>query len=92
LLEPAAVGTPSVTGPHLHNFSEISRRMREAGAVAICEDASAVADALQVLLIDVDARRVMVEAGLALVANGRGAVQRTLAQIAPHLPPVAEPR
>lgn len=89
LLEPAAVGTPSVTGPHLHNFSEISRRMREAGAVAICNDAEAVADALETLLADAGARKVMAEAGLALVANGRGAVQRTLAQIAPHLPPVA---
>ncbi|WP_434030442.1 lipid IV(A) 3-deoxy-D-manno-octulosonic acid transferase [[Pseudomonas] boreopolis] len=89
LLEPAAVGTPSVTGPHLHNFSEISRRMREAGAVAICNDAEAVADALETLLADAGARKVMAGAGLALVANGRGAVQRTLAQIAPHLPPVA---
>ena len=88
LLEPAAVGTSAVTGPHLHNTAEISRRMREAGALAICEDADAVADALETLLVDADARRVMTEAGLALVANGRGAVRRTLAQVAAHLPPV----
>ncbi|MGE8249461.1 MAG: lipid IV(A) 3-deoxy-D-manno-octulosonic acid transferase, partial [Stenotrophomonas bentonitica] len=30
LLEPAAMGTAAVTGPHLHNYAEISRRMREA--------------------------------------------------------------
>ncbi|MBB5875211.1 lipid IV(A) 3-deoxy-D-manno-octulosonic acid transferase [Xanthomonas sp. 3498] len=90
LLEPAAVGTPSVTGPHLHNFSEISRRMREAGAVAICEDAGAVCAALQSLLADAEARKRMAEAGCALVANGRGALQRTLQLIAPHLPPLAD--
>ncbi|MBB5944265.1 lipid IV(A) 3-deoxy-D-manno-octulosonic acid transferase [Xanthomonas sp. 3307] len=90
LLEPAAVGTPSVTGPHLHNFSEISRRMREAGAVAICEDAGTVCAALQSLLADAEARKRMAEAGCALVANGRGALQRTLQLIAPHLPPLAD--
>ncbi|WP_369936507.1 lipid IV(A) 3-deoxy-D-manno-octulosonic acid transferase [Xanthomonas tesorieronis] len=89
LLEPAAVGTPSVSGPHLHNFAEISRRMREAGAVAICEDAAAVCAALQELLGDADARARMAEAGCALVANGRGALQRALQLIAEHLPPVA---
>ncbi|WP_369979459.1 lipid IV(A) 3-deoxy-D-manno-octulosonic acid transferase [Xanthomonas bundabergensis] len=89
LLEPAAVGTPSVSGPHLHNFAEISRRMREAGAVAICEDAAAVCAALRELLDDAAARARMAEAGCALVANGRGALQRTLQLIAEHLPPVA---
>ncbi len=89
LLEPAAVGTPSVSGPHLHNFAEISRRMREAGALVICEDAAAVCVALQRLLADADARVHMADAGYALVANGRGALQRTLQLIAPHLPPVA---
>ena len=46
LLEPAAMGTAAVTGPHLHNFAEISRRMREAGALLIGEDAQAVGDLL----------------------------------------------
>ncbi|MBN6151652.1 lipid IV(A) 3-deoxy-D-manno-octulosonic acid transferase [Xanthomonas sp. AmX2] len=91
LLEPAAVGTPAVTGPHLHNFAEISRRMREAGAVTICEDAPAVASALQALLQDPVERKRMAEAGCALVANGRGALQRALALIGPDLPPLAEP-
>lgn len=89
LLEPAAVGTPSVSGPHLHNFAEISRRMREAGAVAICEDAAGVCAALRELLGDAAARACMAEAGCALVANGRGALQRALQLIAEHLPPVA---
>jgi 3-deoxy-D-manno-octulosonic-acid transferase len=87
LLEPAAVGTASVTGPHLHNFAEIARRMEEAGAVRICADADAIGDALIALLEDREARTGMAQAGRALVAEGRGALQRTLALIAPVLPP-----
>jgi len=87
LLEPAAVGTASVTGPHLHNFAEIARRMEEAGAVRICADAGAVGDALGALLEDRDVRMRMAEAGQALVAEGRGALQRTLELITPVLPP-----
>ena len=87
LLEPAAMGTATVTGPHLHNFSEISRRMREAGAVLIAEDAQGVGEALQMLLGDPQAREDMARAGCALVSNGRGALKRTVALIAPRLPP-----
>ncbi|MBA3928188.1 3-deoxy-D-manno-octulosonic-acid transferase [Pseudoxanthomonas japonensis] len=90
MLEPAAVGTPAVTGPHLHNFSEISRLLRDADALVIAPDAAGVGDAVEDLLAD-DARRHEVAArGRALVEHGRGALARTLVMIAPHLPvPVA---
>uniref|UniRef100_UPI0028D5FF4D lipid IV(A) 3-deoxy-D-manno-octulosonic acid transferase n=1 Tax=Stenotrophomonas rhizophila TaxID=216778 RepID=UPI0028D5FF4D len=90
LLEPAAMGTAAVTGPHLHNFAEISRRMREAGAVVIADDAQGVGDALLTLLRDPQAREDMARAGCMLVSNGRGALDRTVALIAPHLPPPVE--
>ena len=86
LLEPAAMGTAVVTGPHLHNFSEISRRMNEAGALRILPDAAGVADEVLRLLDDAPARERMVEAGRQLVSNGRGALARTLALIEPQLP------
>jgi 3-deoxy-D-manno-octulosonic-acid transferase len=86
LLEPAAVGTPVVTGPHLHNFSEISRRMREANALLVCETAAEVGTALERLLGHRRERETMIAAGMALVANGRGAVLRTLQHVAEHLP------
>jgi 3-deoxy-D-manno-octulosonic-acid transferase len=87
LLEPAAVGTPAVTGPHLHNFMEISRRLREADAIAVCEDANGVEQALAALLADPARRRAMARAGCALVEAGRGALERTLALVEPDLPP-----
>ena len=86
LLEPAAMATATVTGPHLHNFSEISRRMREAGALLIGEDRQQVEQLLDALLRDQARCQAMVQAGLDLVANGRGAVDRILALIASRLP------
>ncbi len=86
LLEPAAMGTAVITGPHLHNFAEISRRMSEAGALSIRGDAAQLGDELLRLLGDAAARRQMVQAGAQLVANGRGALERTLELIGPRLP------
>ncbi|KAF1711994.1 3-deoxy-D-manno-octulosonic acid transferase [Pseudoxanthomonas kalamensis DSM 18571] len=86
LLESAAVGTPMVTGPHLHNFAEISRRLQEAGALKVRADALEVGAALRVLLEDTDERARMAAAGRDLVERGRGALQKTLAMIAEDLP------
>lgn len=87
LLEPAAAGTPIVTGPHLHNFAEIARRLDEAHALRIGADADAVADALAALLADAEARAAMSRAGHALVEAGRGALAHTLVLLKPALPP-----
>jgi 3-deoxy-D-manno-octulosonic-acid transferase len=87
LLEPAAVGTPVVTGPHLHNFAEIARHMREAGALQVGADVDGIGAALEMLLADPAARRTMADAGRALVEQGRGALARTLRLVAPALPP-----
>lgn len=82
LLEPAAAGCAVVTGPHLHNTSDIARRMREAGALRVGKDADEVGAALHGLLADAPARQAAIEAGIALVEAGRGSLQRTLDAIA----------
>ena len=87
LLEPAAVGTPVVTGPHLHNFTDIAAQLRGADALLVGEDATAVGDALQRLLDDPQRRAAMAASGRALVEQGRGALQRTLDLIAPEVTP-----
>ncbi|TWI10354.1 lipid IV(A) 3-deoxy-D-manno-octulosonic acid transferase [Aerolutibacter ruishenii] len=92
LLEPAAAGVAIVTGPHLHNFEEISRRLAEAGALRVGEDAEAVRAALEALLADPRAREQMVDAGRDLVERGRGALAQTLILLQPVLPPVPDPR
>lgn len=87
LLEPAALGVAVVTGPHLHNFSDIARQLDEAGALRIGADAESVGAAVGGLLADADARAAMAAQGLRLVAEGRGALARTVEMIAPELPP-----
>lgn len=87
LLEPAAAGTPVVTGPYLRNFADIAARMRAAGALRVGADAGAVASALEELLASPEVRDAMVAAGQALVEEGRGALERTLALVAADLPP-----
>lgn len=86
LLEPAAVGTAIVTGPHLHNFADIARQLDAAGALRIGTDAAAVGDAIERLLADPAGRAAMVDAGARLVQQGRGALQRTLALVSGDLP------
>ena len=86
LLEPAAVGTAMVTGPHLHNFAEISRRLREAGALVIANDADGIAQALAALLGEPQARAKIAKAGRTLVEQGRGALAMTLQMIDADLP------
>jgi 3-deoxy-D-manno-octulosonic-acid transferase len=86
LLEPAAVGTAIVTGPHLHNFAEIARRLAEAQAVRIEQDVDGVHASVAELLGDDALRARMVDAGLRLVEEGRGALARSLELIAPVLP------
>ncbi|MET0892968.1 MAG: glycosyltransferase, partial [Pseudoxanthomonas sp.] len=73
-------------GPHLHNLAEISRRLGEAGALLIAEDADGIAQALDGLLADPQARAKIAESGRALVEQGRGALARTLQMIDADLP------
>ncbi len=85
LLEPAATGTAIVTGPHLHNFEEIARKLEHAGALRIGADAQSVEAALAELLGDDALRERMVAAARALVETGRGALARTMALLEPVL-------
>ncbi|WP_222565742.1 lipid IV(A) 3-deoxy-D-manno-octulosonic acid transferase [Novilysobacter antarcticus] len=87
LLEPAAAGTAIVTGPHLHNFAEISRQLDEAGALRIGADPIGVGGALEELLGDPAMRRQMTAAGRMLVESGRGALAQTLVLLGPALAP-----
>ena len=86
LLEPAATGAAILSGPHLHNFADIARRLREAEAMRIVADAPALAGALRALFDDEDARRRMAGNAARLLDDGRGALARTLALIGPMLP------
>ncbi|RZA21440.1 MAG: 3-deoxy-D-manno-octulosonic acid transferase [Lysobacteraceae bacterium] len=85
LLEPAATGTAILSGPHLHNFADIAKRLREAEAMRIVDDAAALGAALLELFADEVARERMAVNAQTLLQAGRGALERTIALIEPAL-------
>lgn len=85
LLEPAAVGTAIVTGPHLHNFADIAEQLLDVHALRIGADVSAIAADIDALLGDEVERARMEAAGRALVEQGGGALSRTLDLVSSEL-------
>ncbi|QTF92748.1 lipid IV(A) 3-deoxy-D-manno-octulosonic acid transferase [Halomonas sp. BM-2019] len=87
LLEPAALGVPVLTGPELANFAEVAETLLAADALVEVADEAALAAALAELLGDPAERHRLGEAGRAVVAANRGALERTLEGLARLLPP-----
>ncbi|MEO8306726.1 MAG: 3-deoxy-D-manno-octulosonic acid transferase [Pseudomonadota bacterium] len=82
LLEPAALGKPTVTGPHSFNSPEAARLLEAAGGLTRVTDATTLADAIHGLLTDpVSAKAQGQRAAAAVVAN-QGAAARALALLA----------
>ena len=65
---------------------DVARRLREAEAMRVVDDAAALAAALVALFDDAPARARMARNAAQLLEDGRGALERTLALIAPMLP------
>lgn len=86
LLEPAALGVPVLTGPELANFEEVAEVLRRADALVEVVDGRALAVVLTELFADPAERRRLGEAGRAVVAANRGALERTLNGLARLLP------
>lgn len=75
MLEPAALGVPALSGPHVFNFAEVQQLMEHAGALAPVSDAQSLAEAVARWFASPAARRAAGEAGLRCVAQNRGAVE-----------------
>ncbi|MCQ4346296.1 lipid IV(A) 3-deoxy-D-manno-octulosonic acid transferase [Pseudomonas stutzeri] len=74
LLEPAALGLPVLSGPHLFNFLEIAAQLREAGALVEVADRQGLADSLRMLLGSELPRQRMGQSGLAVLMANQGAL------------------
>jgi len=86
LIEPIAVGTPTLVGPHTFNFTEATTRAVEAGAAVRVTDADALALQVSALLRDPAQRAEMRAAALAFRVAHRGAVDRLAAWLGKQLP------
>jgi len=87
LIEPIAVGVPTLVGPHTFNFAEASARAIDAGAALRARDAPDLVANVAALLRDDAARRAIAERAVAFCAAHRGAADRLWTWLAPRLPP-----
>jgi 3-deoxy-D-manno-octulosonic-acid transferase len=81
LIEPAAWGVATITGPHLFNFAEVSRLLIDADALEVVEDPQGLAEAVVALLSDRPRCTAQGQAALEVALANRGAMGRLLALI-----------
>ena len=86
LLEPAALGLPLLSGPHVFNAQEIADMFVETGACRITEGSEAIAAAVAELVVDRQEARRMGELGRQILERNRGALARLLGMVEPLLP------
>jgi len=86
LLEAAAVGAPSVFGPYMENFIEISEISLDRGAGFQAVQIEYLDEVLEGLLKDPNKRYEAGEAAKKMIAENRGALERTLEYFSEKLP------
>src|SRR5258708_4373699 len=85
LIEPIALGTPTIVGPHTFNFAEATDNAVAAGAVLRVVDADALLTQVSALLTDSARRQHMHDAALAFHATHRGAADPLWPWLAPRI-------
>ena len=85
LLEPAALGKPVLSGPHLFNFLETAAQLRDAGALLEVDGAEALARDVEGLWADAARAAAMRDAGLGVLRANQGALERLLAGLAARI-------
>jgi len=83
MLEPAALGLPVISGPHVYNAQEISDMFIELGACKIVADASQLVAAVDELLANRSVAAERGRKGRDIVQRNRGALQRLLDLLEP---------
>jgi len=76
VLEPAALGLPIITGPSQYNFQTICDQLQDGGALQQVADEQALAGELVALFSDPERCRRMGEAGMQVIHQNRGALDR----------------
>lgn len=78
-LEPAALGLPIVMGPSDYNFRSIISTLKNDGALIQVQDTSELTDHIENLLVQDN--HSMSQAGIQVVENNRGALERLYQQV-----------
>ena len=85
LLEPAALGLPVITGPHLFHTLDIAAKFEKLGASIAVNDASELGDAVADLFADEAKAREFGNRGRDIVQQNKGALDRLLTLLEPLL-------
>ena len=85
LLEPAALGMPVVTGPHVFNFVEICDLLIDAGAAVRVSDSGELLQTVTRWLGDANERHRVGQLGHQVVEKNRGALQAVMTIIDRYL-------
>ncbi len=85
LIEPASLALPVLTGPYLHNFTEISKILKSAGAAQIVNDAKSLSIAVIALFSAKELREKIGQCAREVVIENRGALEKHLDWIATQL-------
>lgn len=83
LLEPAALGLPLLSGPHVFNAEEIADMFVAKGACKLVHDSAELAAAVDGLLSDPGAASQLGSVGREILERNRGSLARLMAMIEP---------
>ncbi|HNP37067.1 MAG TPA: lipid IV(A) 3-deoxy-D-manno-octulosonic acid transferase [Woeseiaceae bacterium] len=83
MLEPAALGVPIITGPHVFNAQEIADRFVAEGACRMVADAAELKNVVDALLRNPEDARQLGENGRHILETNRGALSRLMVLIEP---------
>ncbi|WP_067518911.1 lipid IV(A) 3-deoxy-D-manno-octulosonic acid transferase [Endozoicomonas ascidiicola] len=81
MLEPAALGLPVLSGPHIFNFEEISQSLVEAGGMKLVSGSEDLANSVVALLNNPSICEEMANNGSQFVKQNTGALHKTMALI-----------
>lgn len=87
-LEPAMLGCAVLSGSNVQNFREAYQRLARRGSARMVRDTEMLAKGVHYLLMNDDARRKMIEAGVVAVQEMRGALTATLKGLEPYINPL----
>jgi len=83
LLEPAALGLPVVSGPHVFNAQDIADMFIDRGASCLVHDCDELAASVGNLIADPDAAARIGEKGRKIVLENRGSLSKLLSLLEP---------
>jgi 3-deoxy-D-manno-octulosonic-acid transferase len=81
MVEPAALGVPTLFGPHTYNFNATTRFLLDAGGALMVGDRYELKEVLTHLISDANVRDAMGRNAVAAIKREKGAVEKHVAEI-----------